>query len=266
MVALHANHAPERFMPILQVALQGAVEVTIPQLLDLLEIDTPNDYFTAIADAIEFLGRFHLEISPVPTIGSFEDTRLLRRKLQGAEYSADYARTQIGQGEGSKIEFKETFLFDIKKFEHAPGRPINEYRSDAVIHSALKTIAAFLNTDGGVLFIGVCDQGTCKGIERDFALLEPTKRNADGWELDFRNQVVGRFHDGKVVSNYFAIDMLEIDAVRVARVRVSRRARISFLKSLKDGAHKAYVRQGNNTRDLDLWELEDYVLQRNSTN
>jgi predicted HTH transcriptional regulator len=36
-----------------------------------------------------------------------------------------------------------------------------------VTHAALKTIAAFLNTDGGDLLIGVADDGATVGIERD---------------------------------------------------------------------------------------------------
>jgi type I restriction enzyme, R subunit len=36
-----------------------------------------------------------------------------------------------------------------------------------VTHAALKTIAAFLNTEGGDLLIGVADDGSIVGIERD---------------------------------------------------------------------------------------------------
>jgi predicted HTH transcriptional regulator len=36
-----------------------------------------------------------------------------------------------------------------------------------VTHAALKTITAFLNTDGGDLLIGVADDGSVVGIERD---------------------------------------------------------------------------------------------------
>jgi len=36
-----------------------------------------------------------------------------------------------------------------------------------VTHATLKTIAAFLNTEGGDLLIGVADDGSIVGIERD---------------------------------------------------------------------------------------------------
>jgi len=38
---------------------------------------------------------------------------------------------------------------------------------DAITHSCLKTIAAFLNTDGGNLLIGISDSGEVVGIEQD---------------------------------------------------------------------------------------------------
>jgi predicted HTH transcriptional regulator len=36
-----------------------------------------------------------------------------------------------------------------------------------ITHAVLKTIAAFLNTDGGDLLIGVADDGTIIGVDRD---------------------------------------------------------------------------------------------------
>ena len=46
---------------------------------------------------------------------------------------------------------------------------MNEDRKDdkGVTQAVLKTIAAFLNTDGGDLLIGVSDDGSVVGIERD---------------------------------------------------------------------------------------------------
>ena len=46
---------------------------------------------------------------------------------------------------------------------------LKENRKDErlVAHATLKTIAAFLNTEGGDLLIGVADDGSIVGIERD---------------------------------------------------------------------------------------------------
>jgi Putative DNA-binding domain len=68
------------------------------------------------------------------------------------------AEELIKRGESKTLEFKSTLRWNLK-----------EDRKDdqGVTHAALKTIAAFLNTDGGDLLIGVADDGSIVGIERD---------------------------------------------------------------------------------------------------
>jgi predicted HTH transcriptional regulator len=64
----------------------------------------------------------------------------------------------IARGESKTLEFKSTLRWNMK-----------ENRKDAqrVTHAVLKTIAAFLNTEGGDLIIGVTDTGEIIGIEAD---------------------------------------------------------------------------------------------------
>lgn len=68
------------------------------------------------------------------------------------------AEALIKRGESKTLEFKSTLRWNLK-----------EDRQDdkGVTHAALKTIAAFLNTEGGDLLIGAADDGSIVGIERD---------------------------------------------------------------------------------------------------
>jgi hypothetical protein len=68
------------------------------------------------------------------------------------------AEELIKRGESKTLEFKSTLRWNLK-----------EDREDDrhVTHTTLKTIAAFLNTEGGDLLIGVGDGGSIVGIERD---------------------------------------------------------------------------------------------------
>jgi type I site-specific restriction-modification system R (restriction) subunit len=68
------------------------------------------------------------------------------------------AEELIKQGESKTLEFKSTLRWSLR-----------EERQDdkGVTHAVLKTIAAFLNTEGGDLLIGVADDGAIVGIERD---------------------------------------------------------------------------------------------------
>src|SRR5260370_15920823 len=64
----------------------------------------------------------------------------------------------IKRGESKTLEFKSTLRWSLKE---------NRQDNKGVTHAVLKTIAAFLNTEGGDLLVGVADNGSIVGIERD---------------------------------------------------------------------------------------------------
>src|SRR5690606_4373993 len=68
------------------------------------------------------------------------------------------AEELIKRGESKTLELKSTLRWSLE-----------EDRQDdkGVTHAVLKTIAAFLNTEGGDLLIGVADDGAIVGIEAD---------------------------------------------------------------------------------------------------
>lgn len=68
------------------------------------------------------------------------------------------AEALIARGESKTLEFKSTLRWSLKE---------NRQDDKSVTHAVLKTIAAFLNTEGGDLLIGVADNGTIVGIEHD---------------------------------------------------------------------------------------------------
>ena len=68
------------------------------------------------------------------------------------------AEELIQRGESKTLEFKSTLRWNL----------VEDRKDDQrVTHAALKTIAAFLNTEGGDLLLGVADDGAVVGIERD---------------------------------------------------------------------------------------------------
>src|SRR3989344_6020593 len=81
----------------------------------------------------------------------------------------------IKSGEHEKLEFKTSLRWDAKR------DMVNKELEKAV----MKTVAAFLNSDGGHLLIGVDDGGEPVGLENDIATL--VKQDADGFENHFNN-------------------------------------------------------------------------------
>lgn len=64
----------------------------------------------------------------------------------------------IKRGESKTLEFKAALRWNLRE-----GRQDD----NAITHAALKTVAAFLNTEGGDLLIGVADDGSVVGIDHD---------------------------------------------------------------------------------------------------
>jgi type I restriction enzyme R subunit len=64
----------------------------------------------------------------------------------------------LKQQESKTLEFKASLRWNLKE---------NRQDDKAITHAVLKTIAAFLNTEGGDLLIGVADDRTVLGIDHD---------------------------------------------------------------------------------------------------
>jgi len=71
---------------------------------------------------------------------------------------SDKILSLIRDGESKTLEFKETLTKNIR----------TNQKDKEMQKAALKTIIAFLNTEGGTLLIGVNDEGAIVGIEKDF--------------------------------------------------------------------------------------------------
>ena len=88
----------------------------------------------------------------------------------------------IANDEDFAVEFKSTARWDIQE-----GKP-NKAMEDAVV----KTVAGFLNTDGGTLLIGVGPDRQVVGLDYDYPRVKPP--NGDGfvnWLTTHLNNAIG---------------------------------------------------------------------------
>ena len=82
----------------------------------------------------------------------------------------------------------------------------------------MKTIAAFGNTDGGILLIGIDDDKNILGLEKDFQTLK--KADADYYEVHLRN-IMHKLMGVKYVSKYIRteFEMVE-DQKLICKIKV----------------------------------------------
>ncbi len=153
----------------------------------------------------------------------------------------------IQQGEGERIEFKSSIRYDYK---------LKAINKDALGLAIAKTIAGFMNRDGGTLVIGVSDDGRILGIEKDFETL--TKNNVDGFQLTLK----------EIVKNYMGVDCLgylhlqfeNLEDHVVCVVFIDSSSKPVYLKNGNDS--EFYVRMLNATQKLSLPETVNYIHSR----
>ena len=149
----------------------------------------------------------------------------------------------IKQGESDLLEFKSSLRWDYRK------GAINKGLQSVIA----KTITGMLNAKGGVLLIGVSDDGSILGIEKDINGL--SKPNHDGFQLLLSD----------IVRTYVGIQYLALLNVHFKPIKDKWVCVISVKSSSKPVYFNAgntsefYVRMGNSTRLLDVKVAMDYI-------
>jgi ATP-dependent Lon protease len=150
----------------------------------------------------------------------------------------------IEKGENATLEFKETLEADAETGKKHPS----------LIVSTLKTIAAYLNTEGGTLLIGVSDSGQIKGLDKDFNLCN--KHDADGLEQKLRSLLAERFKPAPLGRVTIKFSYLSKDTI--CRIDVKPVPKPEVVHLDKD----VYIRDGNVTRKLEGPDLTRWIAQR----
>lgn len=153
------------------------------------------------------------------------------------------ARELIVAGEGQHVEFKASLLWDY--YRQAVNKDLYE--------PVMKNLAAFMNTAGGVLLIGVSDEGEVLGLERDFSALP--KKNVDGFENAFNmafNTMIGA-----EFRQYVSLAFEEIDGRTVCILSVAPASAPVYLTF--KGKEEFYIRTGNSSQPLSVSQATRYI-------
>jgi hypothetical protein len=151
-------------------------------------------------------------------------------------------RELLRRGESKHLEFKSTMRMNL-----ATGKKGKEIEI-----AWLKTVAAFLNTDGGILLIGVDDDAKVVGLDADGF------DNPDKCRLHFKN--VFNQHLGAEFSDHVQLDLVQVDGKTVAVVECRPTDTPVFLTLGKD--EDFYVRSGPSSLKLSTSKALDYIEQR----
>ena len=148
----------------------------------------------------------------------------------------------IDKGESDAVEFKTTLRINLHT-----GIP--DKRMEMAV---LRTLAGFLNTNGGTLIVGVSDNGTPVGVKAD------KFSNEDRMSLHLVNIVKARL--GPVAMTAVHLHFEDFDDTRVLVVRCPRSPAPVLVK---DGnLERFFVRTGPSTTELTASETQEFIRHR----
>lgn len=156
---------------------------------------------------------------------------------------AEHIHQLLRDGESKTVEFKQSYSLDVRK----------NTKEKYIEETAIKTIAAFLNTDGGTLLIGVDDDANIVGVEREIEKLHQGSR--DKFLLNFKN----RFKDliGEQFYPIIEYELIEVSGKQIFQIVCERSDNEVYVDD-----EDFYVRANPATDKLVGRKLTEYVRRR----
>jgi len=173
-----------------------------------------------------------------------EENRELVEKM-GRSFNLDNEealRDLIAKGESETLEFKSTLRWNLHTSK--PGKEIE--------NASLKTLAGFLNSDGGVLLVGINDDGEPLGLDQD------KFPNEDRMLLHFGNLI--REHIGLEFAGFISLGISGLAGKPVLVAQCEPSQEPVFFRRDKDEVF--YVRVGPSSQALPPSKVLAYVDER----
>jgi hypothetical protein len=175
------------------------VRIPIPSINEQKIIITANHKLEKLEKSIDEF-KSELSLNPKSAI-SIQDNKIDDMlKILNSLSAVDNIRSLIRQREDGTVEFKQTFSLNIRTGE----------KDKDVEKSSLKTIVAFLNTNGGSLLIGVDDEGNITGLGEE---MDKFHKSEDKFLLHFKNLIKSKI--GEEFYLFIRWNIVNIDEMKV---------------------------------------------------
>ncbi len=164
------------------------------------------------------------------------------RSKKNLEVSSEKIKGMIQAGESSRLEFKSSLRINL-----------HTNSIDKAIETAiLKTITAYLNTEGGTIIVGVSDSGEILGLEKDAF---PSK---DKLKLHLNNLIKERI--GSQFMPFIQYELFPIEDKHILKIDCLSSTKRVFLKDGKE--EEFYIRNGPSSTKLSGSSMIDYINHR----
>ena len=167
---------------------------------------------------------------------------VLRSDLTHSASHYEKIQSLISSGESERLEFKSTLRWNLKTGRAEKG----------IEKAWLKSVVAFLNTDGGILLIGVADDGEILGTDAD------QFESDDRYLLHLNNLI--QQHIGLECTGFIRFQLVPVEDKKVLLIECQPYPSAAFLKIGNN--EDFYVRVGPGSRRLSTSEVLAYMKNR----
>ena len=174
---------------------------------------------------------------------SFEKIAEKKPKQQTSEEIVDLPVPDlIKNGETNTVEFKSSLIWDYKKKQ--PNKLMGMI--------VARTISSFMNSNGGIVLIGVDNDKKILGLDNDLSQLHGS---FDTFELHFTNTI--NKYLGKICRPLIHVKFEKAEDKDIALIVIKKSPRPVYLKY--QDKTDFFIRSGNSCQPLDVSEAPDYI-------
>lgn len=154
----------------------------------------------------------------------------------------------IEREENQFLEIKSSLRYDIA----------TKNSNRELEYEVAKSIAAFMNAEGGILLIGVTDEKRdILGLQDDYKCLAKNKRDRDGFKLHL-NDILQKYL-GKPQLSLINVVIDKYETKDLCKITVSESPEPIFLE--KKNTYEFIVRMGNQSHNLNIKDAIDYIFR-----
>ena len=223
------NKPPSRYLPKIEEKYPGELKKQfIPTDSELWKLENYEDFL---------IKRRELIANGI--------NELMNNLLKTEPEKKQSLRELIDNGESEILEFKSTLVWDI-----------NDKKPNPIMGKNIaKSIAGFMNTEGGTLLVGVSDNGSIYGIEDDLNVI--FKHSTDGFQLRVK-EIIQKYL-GTKFGKYVHLDFKNEDKKTVCIITIDKSPKQVYLKY--KGEYIFYIRIGSSTELLKAPEDAEYIQE-----
>ena len=226
------------------IAIEEYANAGLSYINDRMETDT-NEF----TDPFVFVNILNEVVDKSKEKEEYSETCSVSKKMISHTKEQLRIKALIESGESSNVEFKSSLRYCM-----------HQKKADKKIeHSSMKTIAAFINSKGGTLLIGVEDNKNILGLDYDFGTLKNSNDKIDEFQKHIDNLIENYF--GNSAFSFLKIKFHTMDERTICEVEVAPNTQTHImLKNMADGKKEEfYIRRSASSKVLSPTEMIDYI-------